>query len=77
MGVAAFVFIGGVAFLVLGPNTPFRWIVSLAAVVCIFVLYMLGTLVSALGQGIKAQLDTAVHTSPFLTEGQKSIAMGL
>jgi hypothetical protein len=77
MGVAALVFVGGVAFAVFGPDSPFRWGVVVAAAIFMFMLYVIGTLVSALGQGVEAQLDTAVHTSPFLSEGQKAIAMGL
>jgi len=35
-------------------------------------LYVLGILVSAVGQVLKATLDTAVHTSPFLDTNQKA-----
>jgi hypothetical protein len=40
-------------------------------------LYVLGTLLSAVGQLLKATLDTAVHTSPFLDDQQKASAMSL
>ena len=68
--------IGGIAYAFLG-STPMRFLVAAGAFVVGFILCLLATLVSAIGQGIKASFDTAVHTSPFLTEGQKSIAMSL
>ncbi len=38
-------------------------------------IYALGILVSAAGQVLKATLDTAVHTSPFLDKGQMAQIM--
>ena len=40
-------------------------------------VYVLGILVSAHGQVLKATLDSAVHTSPFLTDDQKLKVMSL
>ena len=40
-------------------------------------LYVLGVLVSASGQMLKASLDAAVHTSPFLTNEQRMDVMSL
>ena len=40
-------------------------------------IYVLGVLVSASGQQTKASLDSAVHTSPFLTDPQKASVMSL
>jgi hypothetical protein len=40
-------------------------------------LYILGILVSAVGELLKSTLDTAVHGSPFLADDQKAIAMSL
>jgi hypothetical protein len=37
----------------------------------LLLLWVLGTFVSALGQILKAILDTAVNTSPFLTSEEK------
>lgn len=41
------------------------------------VLYLLGILVSAQGQLLKATLDSAVNTSPFLSNDQKASVMSL
>jgi hypothetical protein len=41
------------------------------------ILYVIGVLVSAQGQILKATLDTAVHTSPFLNDDQRLAAMRL
>jgi hypothetical protein len=38
------------------------------------VFFALGVVISALGQNLFATLDTAVHTSPFLTNEQKAEA---
>jgi hypothetical protein len=40
-------------------------------------IYVLGILVSAHGQVLKASLDSAVHTTPFLTDAQKLKVMSL
>lgn len=40
-------------------------------------IFVLGILVCAAGQLIKATLDTAVHTSPFLTDPERASAMSL
>jgi hypothetical protein len=43
----------------------------------IVVFMFFGVLVSAIGQILRSTLDTAVHTSPFLDEQQKSQAMSV
>jgi len=48
----------------------------LAIVVGVF-FFVLGTLISAQGQVLKAGLDTAVNTSPFLTNDQRALSMSL
>jgi hypothetical protein len=48
---------------------------AVAGVVIAIPLYLLGILVSAQGQVLKAGLDVAVHTSPFLDTEQKAKAM--
>ena len=40
-------------------------------------LFVLGVLVAAQGQVLKANLDEAVHTSPFLTDEQRASLMSL
>jgi len=40
-------------------------------------LYVIGVLVSAQGQILKATLDSAVHSSPFLTDAQRAQVMRL
>lgn len=40
-----------------------------------FVLWLLGTIVSAIGQTLKAVLDTAVNTSPILSYDEKVRAL--
>jgi len=41
------------------------------------IFYILGILLSALGQNLMATLDTAVNGSPFMTQEQKAEAMNL
>lgn len=41
------------------------------------VFYIMGVLLSAQGQMLKATVDTSVHSSPFLTGSQKANAMSL
>jgi hypothetical protein len=50
---------------------------AVAGIVIAIPLYLLGILVSAQGQVLKASLDGAVHTSPFLDIEQKAKAMSL
>ena len=39
--------------------------------------FLLGVLISAQGQLLKAHADSAVHTSPFLTDEERAVAMSL
>jgi hypothetical protein len=41
------------------------------------IFFLLGVLISAQGQLIKAQADGAVHSSPFLTDEERATAMSL
>jgi hypothetical protein len=41
------------------------------AVITLFLFWLLGTFVSAVGQILKAILDTAVNTSPFFSAEEK------
>ena len=41
------------------------------------IFYVLGILLSALGQNLMATLDAAVHGSPFMSDEQKAQAMNL
>ncbi len=50
---------------------------AVAGVVISIPLYLLGILVSSQGQVLKASLDVAVHTSPFLEAEQKARVMSL
>lgn len=60
----------GVAFVVL--------LISLT-VAAVFgsIFYVLGILLSAIGQNLMASLDSAVNGSPFMTNEQKAIAMDM
>ena len=49
----------------------------IAGVLPLIVFYFFGVLVAASGQILRASLDTAVHSSPFLDDQQKSAAMGI
>ena len=40
-------------------------------------IYILGVLVSAIGQHTKATMDCAVHTSPFLSDPEKAEVMSI
>jgi len=50
---------------------------AVAGILVAIPLYLVGILVSAQGQVLKASLDGAVHTSPFLDTEQKAKAMSL
>ena len=47
------------------------------AVIVGAVFYLFGILVSAQGQILKASLDSAVHSSPFMNDNQKAEVMSL
>lgn len=53
-----------------GIGAVFPFLISAVSVWATF--YMFGVLITALGQMLKAILDTAVNTSPLLTNAQKS-----
>jgi hypothetical protein len=63
--------------LTVGPNHIFQFGGLVAGVVVVIPLYILGVLVAARGQMLKASLDEAVHTSPFLTDEQRAAVMSL
>ena len=42
-----------------------------------FIFWIAGVLVTALGQFLRASVDTAVNTSPFLSDAEKTRMMGI
>lgn len=60
-----------------GPNHIFQFGGLVLGAVIVVPLYVLGVLVAARGQMLKASLDEAVHTSPFLTDEQRAAVMSL
>lgn len=69
----------GLVALLVGANTNALFVLVglvLAAMVGV-PLYVLGVLLAAQGQVLKAGLDAAVHTSSFLSEEEKARAMSL
>lgn len=83
IALAGLMFIGG---LVLGMNILGRddtlqlislGVVGVSAIVTGVIIYMCGVMVSAQGQQLKATLDSAVHTSPYLDLDAKARAMSL
>jgi len=73
--IAAVVALGGVAAASQSGMLVLAGIL-IAAIVGIPV-YVLGVIVSALGQTLKATLDTAVHSSPFLSKAEMQKIMSL
>jgi hypothetical protein len=67
---AAFIAKGAASFII------FLYTAGLAVFVTVVFLFF-SVMVAAVGQMLRASLDTAVHTSPFLDEQQKSSAMEL
>lgn len=59
------------------PETIFAVLSLLSGVVVFGVFFILGVAVSALGQQLKAALDSAVNTSPFLDIPAKAKVMSL
>ena len=47
----------------------------LAAALAVLVFYVVGTVVVAVGETLRASADTAVNTSPFLSDEQKAFTM--
>lgn len=70
-------FVAGVA--ISGEARDIRLILSgsLLAIFSGVSIYVLGILVSALGHILKANLDTAVHSSPFLSDDQRASIMSI
>lgn len=63
--------------LIVGAKLIFQVGGLVVGVVVMIPLYILGVLVAARGQMLKASLDEAVHTSPFLTDDQRAAVMSL
>jgi hypothetical protein len=78
IGVVLGLLIAIIAFIV-GSQTSFIFgLVGLVVALAVAVpVYVLGILVSAQGQLMKAVIDSAIHTSPFLDPHQKASAMSL
>lgn len=51
--------------------------IAVAAIFLILIFGIIGIVISSVGQLLRATLDTAVHSSPFLGESEKARAMGL
>jgi nitric oxide reductase large subunit len=78
LGVVLALIFGAVAFL-LGQdgNTALAAAAVGALIVVLILFYVVAVLVRAQGQSLRASLDGAVHSSPFLTDAEKASAMGL
>lgn len=75
-------FLIGGAFVVAGlvaasQSGMFAIAVIVAAAIVSIPIYILGVIVSAIGQSLKATLDTAVHSSPFLSKAEMREIMSL
>lgn len=83
IALAILMFIGGVVIEtnIFGRDDTAQFItlgvVGVSAIVVGVVLYMFGVIVAAQGQQLKATLDSAVHTSPYLDLDAKARAMSL
>jgi ABC-type multidrug transport system fused ATPase/permease subunit len=66
---------GGGAALIVGSFGSFA--VALGGIVWALIAYVIGVFVSAAGQIQRATLDTAVNSSPHLTNGEKASIMSL
>jgi hypothetical protein len=80
----AFIFCGAVfaAHTVTRQLTPAAdWLppagLALGAIVTVFFFWLVGTLVCARGQHLEASLDSAVNSSPFLSDAQRAKVMSL
>ncbi len=61
---------------VLGPlKFVFAFGGFIAAALVVLVFYVVGTVVAAVGQTLRASTDTAVNTSPFLSNEQKAYVL--
>jgi len=61
-----------------GPYTLMRILLTLSTAFTVwFVPFLAGVLISASGQILKAVVDSAVHTSPFLSLRGKAMAMSI
>jgi hypothetical protein len=61
----------------MNSNVPVLFGGLLVAAIWFGVFFVLGIIVSAQGEILKANLDGAVNTSPFMTNEQKAQAMDL
>ena len=83
--VAALAFLGGIVGFTALPSVEgagtMKTIMLLygvfGAIFSWLVFWLWGTVISAVGQLLKATLDGAVHTSPFLSDDQRAEAMGI
>lgn len=50
---------------------------TIGAVIAVFLFWLVGILVGARGQHLKASLDSAVNSSPFLSNAQRAKVMSL
>lgn len=78
-GTAVFCFIIGVVvlFIAMVSREDAAWVAGPVAAGVAIPLYVLGVIVSAQGQILRASLDTAVHSSPYLTDAERLQVMSL
>ncbi|MDC0275073.1 hypothetical protein OAK76_02490 [Akkermansiaceae bacterium] len=78
LGIVVGVIIVLVGMVLASQGGAFLFLASLVSgAVTAIPIYVLGILVSAQGQVLKATLDTAVNTSPFLDDGERALVMSL
>ena len=70
------VFVGGLAGAETSSGILLYWAV-LSGVCAGIPVFVVGLLVCAAGRLVKASIDTAVHSSPFLTDSEKASVMSL
>jgi hypothetical protein len=82
--VGAFIFCGALfaAHTVLTPLTPAAdWLppagLAIGAIISAFLFWLVGELLCVRGEDFEATLDAAVNSSPFLSDEQRAIVMGL
>jgi hypothetical protein len=80
----AFVFCGAIfaAHTVLTPLTPTAdWLrpagLVVGAIITVFLFWLVGQLLCVRGEDLEATLDSAVNSSPFLSDEQRAMVMGI
>ncbi len=80
----AFIFCGAIsaAHTVLTPLTPAAdWLrpagLAIGAIITVFFFWLVGELLCVRGEDLEATLDSAVNSSPFLSDEQRAMVIGL